>query len=345
MKQIKVIFSIIATLIGAGFASGQEIYSFFYVYGIKGITGLLVCNTLLTFIIYKVFVILNSHNIENYRDFVEYIFGKYGFIVNIVVNLFLLITFFIMIAGFGAFFSQEAGINKYIGSGILSCICFFTFMTNSEGVLKVNSILIPILIFFIILIGFTNLNNLDKNSFSNLSKVSNSNISGWLLSSLLYMGYNSILLIPSLVTLKKHLNNKIESIVVAVFTCIIMLLLAISVFFMLAKIKIDISILEMPVIYVISRFYPLFLHIYAFIVLTSIYTTAISVGISFLENTTFIFKPSYPLFVIIMCITGFVVSGSGFSNLVTNLYPLFGYFGLVQIGLLLLQNANEDVGK
>ena len=43
MKNIlKIVFVIIATLIGAGFASGKEIYSFFFIYGIKGILGIFI---------------------------------------------------------------------------------------------------------------------------------------------------------------------------------------------------------------------------------------------------------------------------------------------------------------
>ena len=38
-----ILFSIIGTLIGAGFASGQEIYLFFYRYGLNGIMGLVLC--------------------------------------------------------------------------------------------------------------------------------------------------------------------------------------------------------------------------------------------------------------------------------------------------------------
>lgn len=36
-NNIKIIFVIIGAVIGAGFASGQEIYLFFYSYGIKGL--------------------------------------------------------------------------------------------------------------------------------------------------------------------------------------------------------------------------------------------------------------------------------------------------------------------
>ena len=82
--------------------------------------------------------------------------------------------------------------------------------------------------------------------------------------------------------------------------------------------------------------------IYAFIILTSIYTTAISIGMSFIDNITTTIKTSYSLIVLIMCITSFGISGFGFSNLVANLYPFFGYLGIVQIWLLLKIHPQKD---
>ena len=38
---------IIGALIGAGFASGQEIYLFFYRYGLSGILGIILCSILM----------------------------------------------------------------------------------------------------------------------------------------------------------------------------------------------------------------------------------------------------------------------------------------------------------
>ena len=41
MKEtISIVLVIIGALVGAGFASGQEIYSFFYLYGKNGIYGI-----------------------------------------------------------------------------------------------------------------------------------------------------------------------------------------------------------------------------------------------------------------------------------------------------------------
>ena len=94
---------------------GQEIYLFFYRYGIKGIYGLFLCNILIGTIIYKALNIVYKENIGTYKDFLDLITPKFGKtkyfnlsnITNNIINMFLLITFFIMIAGFGAYFSQQ----------------------------------------------------------------------------------------------------------------------------------------------------------------------------------------------------------------------------------------------
>ena len=312
MTQIKIIFAIIAALIGAGFASGQEICSFFYMYGLKGIAGLIFCDFLFICIIYKVFILLLNNNINNYKDFIYTLIGKYGLLINIIINLFLLVTFFIMLAGFGAFFAQELDISKYIGS----------------------SILVPILILFIIIIGTINIGTINISSTLNLLPKANG--LAWLLSSILYCSYNSILLVPVLITLKNLINTKKDIVIISWISGLILLVLSLSIFFLLTRVNIDISKLEMPIVYVIRHFYKSFMYIYAFIILSSIYTTAISIGISFLENIAKN-KSTYPLIVLIMCITGFVITGFGFSNLVTKLYPIFGFLGLVQISMLFLK--------
>ena len=64
MSILKVGFVIIGTLIGAGFASGQEIYTFFFSYGIKGMLGIIVSGSIIGFTIYKTFKILEKNNIK-----------------------------------------------------------------------------------------------------------------------------------------------------------------------------------------------------------------------------------------------------------------------------------------
>lgn len=148
MSILKVVFVIIGTLIGAGFASGQEIYTFFFSYGIKGILGIIVSGIIIGFTIYKTFKLLEKNNIKNYKEFLN-VFIKNERLKefsNAIINIFILVSFYIMIAGFGAYLEQEINLNSILGSSILAILCFILFKTNINGIVKINEILIPILI-------------------------------------------------------------------------------------------------------------------------------------------------------------------------------------------------------
>ena len=58
-----ILFTIIGALIGAGFASGQEIYLFFYRFGKNGLYGIILCSLIFGFIIYKTLSILKDNEI------------------------------------------------------------------------------------------------------------------------------------------------------------------------------------------------------------------------------------------------------------------------------------------
>lgn len=332
MRNIfKVVFVIIGTMIGAGFASGQEMYLFFFSYGIEGLIGILISSLIIGIVISKTFQVVNRYGIDTYKDFLKVLIkrkGKITPVINFIINSFILITFFIMIAGFGAYFEQELGINSLIGSSILAILTFVIFMTSVKGVVKANELLVPLLIGFLAVIGITNLKEIPFGALGNyMIRVKEDS---FVLSAILYSSYNSILLIPVLLTLKNYLKDKKQILSIATISTIIIILLSIIVFLLLVRVDVDITNLEMPAVYVVSHSFKILRYIYGFIILGSIFTTTISLGTSFLQNITKN-KKSYTQIAVIMCITSVLVSKIGFSNLVNLLYPIFGYLGLVQI--------------
>ena len=52
---------------------GQEIYTFFNIYGINGLLGLVLSMSFIGIIIYKTFKIVLENNIETYQDFIMHI--------------------------------------------------------------------------------------------------------------------------------------------------------------------------------------------------------------------------------------------------------------------------------
>ena len=154
IEVISITLVIIGALIGAGFASGQEIYTFFFSYGINGILGIVISSSIIGFTIYKTFKIVEKNNIKNYKDFLNFFIKneKIKELINSVINIFILVSFYIMIAGFGAYLEQEINLNSFIGSSILAILCVILFRTNINGIVKINEILIPILIAVVLVI-------------------------------------------------------------------------------------------------------------------------------------------------------------------------------------------------
>ena len=386
MKNILTItMVIIGSIIGAGFASGQEINSFFYKYGIIGILGIIISVFLISLIIYKVFFIIKIENINNYKNFLEIIFknnnnkinkkiineknklknnkkiinkknklkinnkinykkieNKYlniSYITNLIINIFLIISFYIMIAGFGAYLNQEYNIDSTLGSGLLAIVCLIIFLNNIEGLLKINKYLILILICFMIIIGINNLNNF------NLIKINNNKIINNffmpILSGIIYSSYNITLLIPILIPLKNKIKKN-NILFISIFSGIILLTLGLIIYFLLINIKIEINKIEMPAVYVIRNYFPKFKKIYEFIIITSILTTAISEGFSVLENISKN-KKSYTQFAVVLCITSVIFSKIGFSNLINLLYPIFGILGFFEIYFILKYKINNKI--
>ncbi len=328
MEIIKVVFVIIGTFVGAGLASGQEVYSFFYINGIKGIIGILISSILIGIITYKVLKIVTKKNINNYNEFLKFYIrnNKLKKYTNSLINIFMLISFYIMIAGFGGYLKQEFNLNSLIGSIIFAIICFIILKTDVKGVIKANEILIPILIIIIILIGVINFKYID---IKNINNYFENRISyNWLIKSILYASYNSILLIPILISMKKYIFNQKHIKKISIIVTIIISILLITIYLLL--INIDISNLEMPAVYAINKICPYLKNIYGITILIAIFTTAISVGISFLQNTCKTQK-DFNIKCILICITAVLFSQIGFSNLVNILYPVLGGLGLIQI--------------
>lgn len=312
---------------------GQEIYLFFYRFGTKGLLGIIICNIIMAIIIYKTLKILYENNINTYKNFLDKIFlenEKLSNITNIIINVFLCATFFIMISGFGTYLSQAFGMNQIIGSSILALISYIVFLRKIESFAKINNIVIPILITIILIIGIINIVNLkkiDNNIYLDKSYF-------WILQAILYASYNLVLVEPVLVNLKQFLRNKKQILKISIGVGIIMTIIATLEFLLLTNVDVNFKNLEMPLVYVVEKTFPRFTYLYGIIILIAIFTTAVSVGISFLNNISKN-KKSFPQKAEILCISSVIISQISFSKLVEYLFPLFGFLGLLQMIFIL----------
>ena len=324
MNIVKAVSVIIGTIIGAGFASGKEIYIFFGQYGKFGIIGAIVSATLTGVIIYSTIAITKRLQIKSNNELLEN-----------VINAFLLVSFWIMCAGFCTFFKQEFKNPIIITASINAIITYFLLMKNMDGIIKLNLIVVPIMVVIIIAISVKNypiinlINNLNTNT-QNLGKS--------ILSAILYTSYNSITLIPIIVLLTTNIKNKRENKIITLVSVVIFFVLIIAIYQMLTLSAVNISKVEIPVLTILDECHPVEKMVYSIAIITAILTSAISSGYGVVENIKD--RRKYKTITFAMCLAEIPIAYIGFGKLVEILYPLFGVIGIIQI-ITILKKVNS----
>lgn len=266
---------------------GKEIYIFFSKYGLYGIIGILFSGTILGILTSKVLKIIGKEQeVNTYNEFLFYIFNnknsKLVVILNYIINTFLLITFYIMVSGFTAYFKQEYNIPNYMTGIILAILCYVALNNNIDEVVKISAILVPVIILFIISFGLFDISN-GINQVLEMNFIANNFIRGmW--NSIIYSSYNSIILIPVLVTLKKYVNKK-NFYSIGVITSLVVIVLSLFIYIILLKSNIDIIEFDLPIIYIVKQYGSVFKYLYGVVIVISIFTSIISAGYSFLKNS------------------------------------------------------------
>ena len=333
MNIVKAVSVIIGTIIGAGFASGKEIYIFFGQYGKFGIIGAIVSATLTGVIIYSTIAITKRLQIKSNNEFLEKISNssKVKIILENVINAFLLV----MCAGFCTFFKQEFKIPIIITASINAIITYFLLMKNMDGIIKLNLIVVPIMVVIIIAISIKNypiinlINNLNTNT---------QNPGKSILSAILYTSYNSITLIPIIVLLTTNIKNKRENKIITLVSVVIFFVLIIAIYQMLTLSAVNISKVEIPVLTILDECHPVEKMVYSIAIITAILTSAISSGYGVAENIKD--RRKYKTITFAMCLAEIPIAYIGFGKLVEILYPLFGVIGIIQI-ITILKKVNS----
>ncbi len=320
--MLNAVFVIIGTIIGAGFASGKEIFTFFNIYGGYGILGIFLAEFLIGFVIYKAFKIIIKSSISGYSNFISTIITKSAFgnsVICNIVNIFLLISFIVMVAGFSAYFSQEFNLSYIFGAIIIGVLCFLTFSKSINGIVKVNKYFIPFLIVIVLLLGVKNVA-----SFSNFEFNTSFAKFPWFVGSLLYASYNLIIVIPILLSLNKYVCTIKKAKVVSISVSLFLLVTSLILFFVLNNFFFSIENVELPTVLIASKSGTIFQYTCGLAILIAIFTTAISSGYSFLSYFNIQNKKLYIAFSLLLCIIAILLSNIGFSYLLNLLYPILG---------------------
>ena len=331
INLIKFICTVVGTFIGAGFASGKEIYSFFFKYGKLGIIGICISSLFIGYFLYIVIKISRENNIKNYESFLEILINK-KYIKNIflyLIDIFFIISFCVMTAGFSAFLEQEFNINKIINYIFILFFSYIILRKKTQGIVKINKIIIPIIIFFIIFIFVKKVDVCNIYNFFIYQKLDSNFKLVFVIKGFLYANYNLLTVVPIVVSLSNLCENKKYVKIGTIICTIIIFSLSIIIFAILLESSVNLDNIEMPTIFILGKYGKIYKNIFAFIIGSAIITTLISCGYSFLQKYEKDDKV-YNRKIYILIIVAIISSRFSFSNLVNSLYPIFGGIAVAQ---------------
>lgn len=328
--QVATVF--IGTIVGAGLASGKEITEFFTQYGIKSFFGIIGCGIFYILISCIISTIGVNYDLNSYSDVMNTIspnvFGKF---TGLITTLFLISSSSIILAGSGALIHQFFGVPKIIGSLIMISIAVFFLLKDTEGLIQVNSFIVPGLIFTLTLI--TSLyfafcgNTISLKSISSFPPKK----SGILISTILYAGYNTLSASGVLVPLSTKMKKTRTMVIGVIAGAVGLTILCLMINLLLTINQPYIYNYEIPLLFVANRFGNIIQALLLVIIWLEMFSTEISDIYSISKTLDNTFNIQFKKAIFIVIFFALIISQFGFGNLITKLYPIFGLLSLVFI--------------
>lgn len=342
-KHAKKVFTIasafIGVIVGAGFASGQEILLYFTSYGYVGLVGILVATILFAYLGMSIIQIGSLLKTQSHKEAIYMMGGPWlGLIIDVVMTLALFGVGVVMIAGAGSLVEQQWDMPFYIGSLCMTGFVMFSMTLNVNKVIALIGGLTPFLFVIIIISFIYSLMTMDValSELNLIAKSQPSAVSHWFLSSINYVSSNiAVGAGMALVMGGAEKNYKLARLGGLIGGLGIGLLIMFAHVTMFLHIPLLVHS-DMPLLMVIDDISPLLGSVMAIIMFGMIFNTAISLFYAFVARFFNMDKETPYIPIMITCVIGFIGSFAGFKNLVRQFYPLIGFAGCVLIIVLIM---------
>lgn len=329
----------VGTVVGAGFATGQEILQFFTRFGQAGVYGVILAGVLFALLGAQILRLGWELQADSYRAVVEAVTGPaVGRLIDWVITFFLFGGTAVMMAGSGAVFAETWGLSRILGTLVMAALAGGTVLMGMRGLVTAISAIAPILMIMIFVVcgGALLMGGLAPRELAWVTPTQ-PGASMWMTSPLLYVSYNLLLAVAVLAPLGKAVDDPrvlnrggvLGGAALGAGAFLINLAL-------LAGMP-QVAQLEVPMLY-LTRLFPGWVQaLYSLVLWTGIYTTAVG---SLFGLTMRLIKPGdarYKLWVIGLTLGALVGGQVGFSTLVGILFPAAGTVGLLFVAGLFLK--------
>ena len=318
MKNILIVsYSFTAALIGAGFASGNEILSYFAVFGRAGAFGIVFFAVLCAAFLYAVFSVCGKYDVHTFDEFLLCTSSPP---VARCMRLFtLLFSFCVFSAMLSAIGEGLSAFRIPPGKGALAAavLCALLLVLGTDRALSFNGVIGLVLTVSVITCCLYILRYREFHASSQMLPA--------LGSAAEYGSYNLCSAVPALVVLSRRVKTKRDAAAAALISSGAVAVMMLLMFCLLSMYYNRIPLGELPMLTLAARQNSLFAAIYCIVIIAASATTLIACGTGMTESVG---RHGRARAAIILSALGYFVSGFGFSGLVNTVYRICGIIGI-----------------
>lgn len=331
----------IGTVVGAGFASGQEVLQFFGLLGPPGVAAIALATAGFAFFGYVAMDLGRRKGATSHLPVIRAAVGRVLTpLVDFVVTFFLFGAASAMFAGAGSVLQQEFGLPWVWGACTMAAATTLTVAFGLRGVVSSLSAVAPFLIGTVIVISV-------KAMWTKGFQVTSPPpgwapvLPGWFVSSIVYVSYNIITAVPVLASVGAGMREPRSIRRSSIAGALGLGVCLIAVYFALVSGFPESLNHEVPMARLAELVHPSGKMIYCAVFLLEVYTTAVADLFGFCSRLrpvgTTVFKALVPG----SAVAALLLARTGFSTLVRTVYPLSGLTGLVFLAGLTVAAARN----
>lgn len=338
-KICRMASAFVGVIVGAGFASGQEVLQYFTSFGHMGTVAAVVATALFAYLGMMLTMLGSRMQAKSHKTVIYQISGRY---LGVIVDTIIIFTLFgvgvVMIAGAGSTLNQQFGIPAYIGSVLMTLLMGTTLMLKVDKVVALIGSITPFLVLALAVICGYSLFTMDR-TFAELAPIAesiDSTLPHWLVSAVNYVSFN--IAVGAAMALVMGGSEPDERIAKwggllggAGIGCLIM----ISHLAMFSQVD-TVSGYALPLLKIIDGISPWLASAMSLVLFGMIFSTGAGMFYAFVARFVTMRTPTANRFSLATLVIGFIASFAGFTKLVAFFYPLIGYLGLFLVLALIV---------
>ncbi len=338
--------TIAGSLVGAGFASGQELWQFFGTFHLKGIFGLVLSLSLFALLssLFLVFCIKNklfSYEEAVFPNTPQFVKASFSFLENLLFFFLCVIMMSGATEAVKSLFSENT--SRIFSIFFALSVAVFTLLGLS-GLTRVFSLFVPILIVISLIVFAVTLKRGDAGNLTLSDESQGSGLlTNFFVSSLLYLSYSFFASVGLLSPLARRIKDKKTAVYGSVLGMVLLILVSLSILFSMLFNR-TAKDAALPMLEIAKGVSPLLGYAYSGVLILAMFAAALTSSVAFFEwfdGKVHIPKVSFVFLVFLFSLSSWLMSRLGFTNLISTVYPIYGYVGFVIIAAVVFNSLRR----